>query len=214
MKSPIEKKKGIPLIISGASGTGKTTICRRLLEVLPNLKFAISHTTRPRRKTDVGGRDYFFVSKTEFEEMKSRNEFLEWANINDNLYGTTFDSIKNCQDNSEIFIVELDVQGAESLRTLNFQGAYIFILPPSLEELESRLRNRNSETEESIKQRMERGKKEIQGCLKYNFLLTNHDVEETVRTLISIATAEKYSTPQFVPGSSDIQALIYPEEKD
>ncbi len=202
------------MIISGPSGTGKTTICQRLLEVLPNLKFAISHTTRSRRKTDVGGRDYFFVSESEFEEMRNRNKFLEWANINGNLYGTTFESIKICQDNSEIFIVELDVQGTESLRKAKFKGVYIFILPPSLEELEFRLRSRKSETEESIQQRMETGRKEIKKCLKYNFLLTNHDVEETVQTLISIATAEKYRTPQFVPVSADIQALIYPEEKD
>lgn len=202
------------MIISGPSGAGKTTICQRLLKVLPNLGFAVSHTTRSQRKTDVSGRDYYFISKTEFEEMKSRNEFLEWAKINDNLYGTTLDSIKNCQNNSEMFIVELDVQGAESLRKLNFQGVYIFILPPSLEELESRLRGRKSETEASIQQRMETGRKEIKKCLKYNFLLTNHDIEETVQTLTSIATAEKYRTPQFIPVSPDIQELLFPEAKD
>jgi len=214
MKTPKVKKKGIPIILSGPSGTGKTTICRRLLEELPNLKFTVSHTTRSRRKTDVGGRDYFFISKAEFEKMIAGNEFLEWANINGNLYGTTFESIKNCQENSEVFIVELDVQGTESLHKLEFKGAYIFLLPPSLVELESRLRSRNSENEESIKQRMETGRKEIKECLKYNFILTNHDVEETVEALISIVNAEKYRTPQFVPASADIQALLYPEEKD
>ena len=202
------------MIISGPSGTGKTTICRRLLEKLPNLEFAVSHTTRPRRKTDVGGRDYFFVSVAEFEEMIKRNEFLEWANINGNFYGTTFDSIKKCQENSDIFIVELDVQGAESLHKLNFPGAYIFIIPPSLEELESRLRNRATETEESINQRMENARIEIKGCLKYNFILTNHEVEETVDALISIVNAEKYRTPQFFPSSPDIQALLIPKEQD
>lgn len=213
MKLPTRKKKGIPVILSGASGTGKTTICRRLLEKLPNLDFAVSHTTRHRRKTDVGGRDYHFVSESEFKEMVKRDEFLEWADINGNLYGTSFESVKTCQKNSEIFIVELDVQGAESLHKLNFQGAYIFILPPSLEELESRLRNRKSETEESIQQRLKIGKMEIKGCLKYNFVITNHVVEETVDILISILNAEKHRTPQFVPESADIQALLCPEEK-
>lgn len=210
---PPEKKRGIPLIISGPSGAGKTTLCRKLLEKLPNLNFTVSHTTRPRRKTDVGGRDYFFVSETEFEEIKNRNEFLEWADINGNFYGTTFESIKKCQENSEVFIVELDVQGAESLHKLNFHGAYIFILPPSLEVLETRLRTRKSETEESLQQRLARGIQEIKGCLKYNFILTNHDVEETVDNLISIVNAEKFRTPQYVPASADLQALFCIEEK-
>ncbi len=213
MKLPIEKNKCVTLILSGASGTGKTTICHRLLEKLPKLKFAVSHTTRPRRKTDVNGRDYFFVSRPEFEEMEKRGEFLEWATINDHLYGTTFNSVEKCQEDSKIFIIELDVQGAESLHKIKFPGAYVFILPPSLEELESRLRGRNSETEESIKQRMARGRNEIKGCLAYDYILTNYDVEDSVDNIISIMNGEKYRASLFTPASPDIQALLNSKEK-
>ena len=201
------------LIISGASGTGKTTICRRLLKRLPNLKFAVSHTTRPQRETDVDGQDYFFVSESEFKEKIDRGEFLEWATINDNLYGTTFDSVKKFSEDSEFFIIELDVQGAESLQKLNFPGAYVFILPPSLEVLESRLRARNTETEDKIKQRLERGVMEIKGCRAYDYIVTNYDVEKSVDTIVSIFNAEKFKSFRFVPASADIQALLNPKEQ-
>ena len=208
------QKKCSTLILSGASGTGKTTICHRLMEKLPDLKLAVSHTTRPRRKTDVDGRDYFFVSESEFEEIKKNGGFLEWANINNNLYGITFDSVKKCQENSEVFIIELDVQGAKSLRKLDFPGTYVFILPPSLEELESRLRERRTETEEKIKQRLQRGIGEIKECLAYDYILTNHEIEESVDNIISIFHAEKFRASRFVPASADIQALLNPQEKD
>jgi len=214
MNSPVGKKKCVTLILSGASGTGKTTISRLLLEKLPGLKFAVSHTTRPPRKTDIEGRDYFFVSESEFEEMKKRGDFLEWATINGYLYGTTFNSVKQCQQNSEIFIIELDVQGAESLHKINFPGAYVFILPPSLEELESRLRKRNTETEDKIIQRMERGVREIKGCLKYDYILTNYEIEDSVDNIISIVNGEKFRTSLFIPASSDIKALLNSNEKD
>jgi guanylate kinase len=216
MKLNDEKNKCVTLILSGASGTGKTTICRRLLEKLPNLKFTVSHTTRPRRSTDVGGRDYFFISESEFEDMKIRGEFLEWATINDYSYGTSFDSIKKSQDNSEVLIIELDVQGVESLHKIDFDGVYVFILPPSLEELEARLRNRKTETEEKIKQRLKRGKEEIKGCLAYDYILTNYAIEDSVDSIISIVNGkgDKYKASNFVPESPGIKALLNYTEKD
>jgi guanylate kinase len=210
MKLNDEKSKCVTLILSGPSGTGKTTICRRLLEKLPNLKFTVSHTTRPRRSTDVGGRDYFFISEPEFEDMKIRGEFLEWATINDYSYGTSFDSIKQSQDSSEVLIIELDVQGVQSLHKINFEGVYVFILPPSLEELEARLRNRKTETEEKIRQRLERGKAEIKRCLTYDYILTNHGVEDSVDNIISIINGggENFKSSNFIPQSPDIKALL------
>lgn len=216
MNLPKGKNKCVTLILSGASGTGKTTICRRLLEKLPNLKFTVSHTTRPRRSTDVGGRDYFFISESEFKDMKIRGEFLEWATINDYSYGTSFDSIKQSQDNSEVLIIELDVQGVQSLRKINFEGVYLFILPPSLEKLEARLRNRKTETEEKIRQRLDRGKEEIKKCLTYDYILTNYGVEDSVDNIISIVNGngENFKASKFIPESPDIKALLNFTERD
>jgi guanylate kinase len=216
MKLNDEINKCVTLILSGASGTGKTTICRKLLEKLPNLKFTVSHTTRPRRSTDIGGRDYYFISEAEFEGMKIRGEFLEWATINDYSYGTSFDSVKKSQDNSEVLIIELDVQGVQALHKINFEGVYIFILPPSLKELEARLRNRKTETEEKIRQRLERGREEIKKCLTYDYILTNHGVEDSVDNIISIVNGcgENFESSKFIPESPDIKALLNYSEKD
>jgi guanylate kinase len=206
--------EGIVLILSSPSGAGKTTLCQRLMEKLPDLSFNISHTTRSPRKNEIDGKDYFFISEKQFQTMKERGDFLEWAIFSDNFYGTSFESIKFSREKGHDVILELDVQGAQTLRKLNFSGISIFILPPSIKELTDRLKSRGTESDEIVNQRLEIGIREIKGCLEYDYIVTNHDVEETVEALISIVNAEKCRTSQFVPGSADIQALLYPEEKD
>ena len=207
-------KEGIALILSSPSGAGKTTLCQRLMEKLPELRFNISHTTRSPRKNEIDGKDYFFISEKQFQTMRERGDFLEWAIFNDNFYGTSFEAIKLSREKGHDVILELDVQGAETLRKLNYPGISIFILPPSIKELTARLKNRATESDEIINQRLEIGIREIKGCLKYDYILTNHAVEESVENIISIINAEKLRTSRFVPESADIQALLFPEEKD
>jgi len=207
-KLSFQKEEEIALILSAPSGAGKTTLCNRLMEKLPDIKFTTSHTTRSPREEEIDGEDYFFVSETEFNKMKERGDFLEWARICDNLYGTAYQSIKNSHAKGQDFILELDVQGAKSLHEIKYPGVFVFILPPSLEELTARLKNRATESEETINRRLETGRKEIKQCLTYDYILTNCDVEETVDNLISIIKAEKCKTARFTPPAKDIQALL------
>jgi guanylate kinase len=207
-------KEGIVLVLSSPSGAGKTTLCKRLMERLPELRFNISHTTRSPRKNEIDGKDYFFISENQFQTMRERGDFLEWAMFNDNFYGTSFESIKVSREKGHDVVLELEVQGAETLRKLNYPGFSVFILPPSIEELTARLKSRGTESDEIINQRLEIGIGEIKGCLEYDYILTNHAVEESVQNIISIFNAEKLKTSRFVPESADIQALLFSEEKD
>lgn len=202
------------MILSGPSGTGKTTLCQRLMEKLPELKFNVSHTTRVPRKNEINGIDYHFISIHEFQTMLEHGDFLEWTNFNGNFYGTSLESLKNSRENGNDIILELDVQGAKNLNKLEFPGVFIFLIPPSIEELNSRLTNRGTESEAIIRQRMERAINEIKGCLKYDYILTSNEVEKSVSNIISIFRAEKLKASRFVPPSEDIRALLNVEEAD
>jgi guanylate kinase len=206
-------KEGIVLILSSPSGAGKTTLCQSLMKKLPELRLNISHTTRSPRENEIDGKSYFFISEKKFQTMRERGDFLEWAIFSDNYYGTSFESIKVSREKGHDVLLEIDAQGAETLRKLNYPGFSIFILPPSIKELTARLKNRGTESDEIINQRLEIGTREIKGCLEYDYILTNHTVEETVENIISIFNAEKLRTSRFVPESADIQALLFPEEK-
>ena len=153
--------KGFAIILSAPSGTGKTTTCNRLREKLPDLKFAVSHTTRTIRNGEKEGVDYIFISQKEFEDKIRNKDFLEWARVHDFYYGTSLQAADTLLKNGCDTLLELDVQGVETLREMQYQGIYILILPPSIEEMRSRLRKRGTNSEESIQQRIETGKKEI-----------------------------------------------------
>lgn len=200
------------MILSGPSGTGKTTLCKGLLEKLPELRYSVSHTTRSPRENETDGKDYYFISEKEFQAMQERGEFLEWANFNDNFYGTSFESIQKGRANGHDIILEVDVQGANTLRQLKYPGIFIFLLPPSIEELTSRLNTRGTETWEIIKKRIERASGEIKGSLAYDYVLTSHETEESVSNIISIFRAEKLKASRFVSPSAEIQALLNPQE--
>ena len=201
-------KAGLPIIISAPSGTGKTTTCKRLKERLPTLKIAISHTTRKIRDGELEGVDYYFVSNKEFEAKREKSQFLEWAQVHNEYYGTSLETIeKHCQKGFDI-LLELDVQGVNSLRKMDFEGVYILLLPPSIEEMTKRLRKRGTETEESIERRIKTGKEEIKSYKKYDYVITNFEVEETVESILSIVRAEKSSVIRYVPTSEDIKNIM------
>ncbi|MFQ5450698.1 MAG: guanylate kinase, partial [Nitrospinaceae bacterium] len=141
-----------------------------LLNRMPDLQFSISHTTRPPRDAEKNGRDYYFVSHQDFQKKIQRGEFIEWARICNDYYGTALDSIRKGLENGGDLLLELDVQGAATLRKNEFPGVYIFILPPSLHELETRLKKRATESEEKIRQRLEKGKEEIKMHGLYDYI--------------------------------------------
>ncbi len=202
------KQEGLPIIISAPSGTGKTTTCKQLKQRLPSLKIATSHTTRKIREGEWDGVDYHFITKEEFKAKKNNNAFLEWAQVHTEFYGTSFETIEKHQKNGFDILLELDVQGVDSLRKMDFQGVYILILPPSIEEMAKRLKNRGTETEESIERRLKTGKEEIKNYKKNDYLITNFEVEDTVESILAIVRAEKSRVYRYRPTSDDIKELL------
>ena len=184
-------QEGLPIIISAPSGAGKTTICQALAQRLPDLHFSVSHTTRKPRENEKEGVHYHFVSRETFLEMTDRSVFLEWAKIHDNYYGTVRKNIEDTLQKGKDLVLELDIQGVESLRALKYEGMYVFILPPSLEELEHRLTRRGTESGDQIQRRLEVGKNEIAQSHLYDYVVTNVNVDESVDTLMAIIRAEK-----------------------
>ena len=201
-------KAGLPIIISAPSGTGKTTTCKRLKERFPALKIAISHTTRKIRDGELEGVDYYFISNKEFEAKREKNQFLEWAKVHTEYYGTSFETIEKHRQKGFDILLELDIQGVNSLRKMDFEGVYILLLPPSIEEMTKRLRKRGTETEESIERRIKTGKEEIKSYKKYDYIITNFEVEETVDSILAIVRAEKSSVIRYVPTSEDIKDIM------
>ena len=200
--------KGFALILSAPSGTGKTTTCRVLREKLPDLKISVSHTTREIRKGEKEGLDYTFISQQEFEEKIKNKDFLEWAQVHNFYYGTSIQGIDKSLESGHDTLLELDVQGVESLRAMDYQGIYILILPPSIKEMEARLNKRGTDSEDRIRQRVETGKEEIKKYKMYDYVITNHVVEDTVNAILSILQAEKVRSPHYRPASPDIEALL------
>ena len=205
------QSNGIIFILSAPSGTGKTTVCKLLTQKLPDLKFSISHTTREPRNGEVEGTDYHFTSKKEFEEKIERGEFLEWAKVFKNYYGTAFESVDRHHLNGDDVLIELDVQGAQSLRAIHYKAVFIFMMPPSLEVLETRLKNRETESASIIQERLKISEKEMQLSPLYDYILTNVDVEETTDHLLSIITAEHFRKEHYKPHSPDPDNLINDE---
>ena len=199
---------GIVFILSAPSGTGKTTVCKMLKQELPELKFSVSHTTREARDGETEGVDYYFISQTDFEKKIGRGEFLEWAKVHKHCYGTALATINHHRQKGEDVLIELDVQGAKTLRDMCYKAVFIFMLPPSLEELEARLKKRNTESKNTFKERIEVGKTEIKQLALYDYILTNSDLGETTENLISIIKAERCRKELYQPPSPDLGNLL------
>ena len=182
--------KGILFVISAPSGTGKTSLIRRLLEEVEGLAFSVSYTTRPPRPGEVQGKDYHFVSKEEFLRRAEEGFFLEWAEVHGDLYGTPWESLRLSDD--EDLILDLDPQGARRVKDLRGDAVLIFVVPPSMEELERRLRERGKDPEEAIKERLADAQKELDQIHLYDYIVINDRFEEALRRLSSIVLAERY----------------------
>jgi len=207
------KQEGISFILSAPSGTGKTTVCGILRQKIPELKHAISHTTRPSRPGEKNGTDYYFVSKPEFKAMIDRGEFLEWAVYHNNYYGTALETVDTIRRDGSDILLELDVQGVETLRNKKFAGIFILLIPPSIGELGKRLRGRSTEPEEAIQKRIETGKQEIVKYPLYDYVITNHESKKTVTDIMAIIRAENCRSSRYRPTAPDIEILLTPKVK-
>jgi guanylate kinase len=183
-------QKGLLVVISGPSGAGKGTICKALLEE-NDFWLSVSATTRQPRKSEVDGVNYYFLSKEDFEERISKNDFLEYAEVYGNYYGTPKSKALEAIDNGNDVILEIDIQGALKVKESYPEGVFIFILPPSMEELKKRIINRGSETPESLMTRFKSAYKEINYVSKYNYAVVNDTVEEAVKKIHGIMVAER-----------------------
>jgi guanylate kinase len=178
-------------IISAPSGSGKSTLVHRLLASDPGLVFSISYTTRPPRATETNGVDYNFISRKDFEERLGRGEFLEYAEVFGNYYGTNRETFESATHQGKDLVLDIDVQGARQLKVAIPQAISIFVLPPSRDVLEQRLRSRSQDSEEVIQRRLRGAAEEVQNYTQYDFVLINRDIEEASARLASIVEAER-----------------------
>jgi len=186
----LSSKKGLLIVLSGPSGVGKGTICKKLIEYF-NAWYSVSVTTREKRNGEIEGKDYFYVSKEEFEEKIRDNDFLEYAIYNNNYYGTLKSKINEKLDNNIDVFVEIEVNGAKNIKNIYKDSVLIYILPPSLEELKERLIERNTEDEETINKRMQITKKELKEIDIYDYVIVNDDLEIAIDKVKNIIESEK-----------------------
>lgn len=186
------QRRGLMFILSSPSGAGKTTISRMLLERDPEIKLSVSATTRPIREGEVDGRDYHFVSREQFDQMVENSEFLEWATVFSNSYGTPKAQVKAGLREGQDYLFDIDWQGTQQLyQKMETDVVRVFILPPSLEELQRRLTGRGTDSAEVIKARMDRARAEISHWDGYDYVVVNDDVESCYAQVCEILHAER-----------------------
>jgi guanylate kinase len=185
-------RRGLMLVLSSPSGAGKTTLSRRLLEADPAVQLSVSATTRPQRPAEVDGRDYHFVDRARFDEMVGNGELLEWAEVFGNRYGTPRGPVEEALARGHEVLFDIDWQGTQQLRDkVSKDFVSVFLLPPSVPELERRLTTRAQDSDEVIRARMAKASDELSHWAEYDYVLINHDVDETFDQLQAILTAER-----------------------
>ncbi|UCG79556.1 MAG: guanylate kinase [Nitrospirota bacterium] len=185
-------KRGNLIVVSAPSGAGKTTLCRMLCDRIDGIEHSVSFTTRTPREGEQNDIDYSFIDVDEFREMINRNEFLEWAEVHGNYYGTSRIRIDEKRGSGADIIMDIDTQGARQLMEKLADATYIFVLPPSPEELESRLRGRGTESEEVISMRLRKAREEISDFDRYEYVIINDSLEQAVEELRCIVQARRY----------------------
>jgi len=178
-------------VISGPSGSGKSTLIREVRQKVPALGYSISHTSRPPRGQERNGVEYHFVTKDKFQKMIDHGDFVEWAEVYQDFYGTSVTSLKGQITLGLDVIMDIDVQGARNIKDHFKTAILIYVLPPSLEILEKRLRERGTDDEKSIRMRLKKTAKEIKNCVSYDYLLFNDKLDQAVEELKSILVAER-----------------------
>ena len=185
------RERGTLFIVSAPSGAGKTTICKRISEQLDDLKTSVSFTTRKARRGEVDGEDYIFITEKRFRNMISKGEFVEWAEVHGNLYGTSRKGLEKIIASGYDVILDIDTQGARQIKKTYGNGVFIFILPPSMTELRNRLEKRMSNTREDRERRLKRAVEEIREYKMYDYVIVNDLLTSSLRKFESIVLAER-----------------------
>ena len=197
-------RHGVALVVSGPSGAGKSTICRQLLANRPNMRFSVSCTTRVPRAGETDGVDYHFLSRPEFAAKVAAGEFLEHAEVHGNFYGTLRAGVEPCLRRGDDVLLDIDVQGARQVRQnsnaagMGDQYTFVFLAPPSLAELERRLRGRQTDAEAVIVRRLASAQREIAAWREYDFLVINDEIPRAVGEMTAILDARRCATPAWI----------------
>jgi guanylate kinase len=203
------ERRGLMLVLSSPSGAGKTTLARRLLEQEPGLAMSVSYTTRKKRKGEVEGEDYYFVDRDTFAAMRDRDEFLEWAVVFDNLYGTSRKAVEQALAKGRDVLFDVDWQGADKLcDEAKGDVVTVFILPPSGQALEERLNERAEDPPEIVRRRMLGASSEIQHWKSYDYVIVNQDVDEAVAAVRAILAAERVRRSRLTGLKDFVQSLL------
>lgn len=199
------EKVAFPVVVSGPSGVGKTCLCQGVLADCGDVVYSVSATTRARREDEVDGRDYHFVDPGRFRAMVEAGELLEWAEVHGDLYGTPRSSVLPFLAKGNIVIMDLDVQGGLSMRKVFPGGVFVFVVAPSFEILEERLRKRRTESEEALRTRLRNAREEMKFRKYYDYLVVNDDLDGALGELKSIIAAEKCSMLRLFPGEREVE---------
>lgn len=211
MSAPMEtiNRRGLMLVLSSPSGAGKTTIARRVLGEDPGITASISHTTRARRPGEVDGKDYHFIDKQTFTQMRDEKAFLEWALVFDNFYGTTRAPVDEALAQGRDVLFDVDWQGADSLREQAKDDVVsVFVLPPTAGALEERLKARAQDSDDVVVRRMAGASNEIQHWSDYDYVLVNFDVEQSVAAVHAVLAAERLKRTRLTGLDSFVQGLL------
>lgn len=191
---PLTKRQGIIFILSAPSGAGKTTLYNNLREIYPEIGLSVSCTTRARRRGEISGRDYRFISEREFEALKARGAFAEWAKVHDYFYGTPKKPLDRAVEAGRDIFLDIDVQGARKIKQAYPQAVAVFVLPPSLAELKRRLSARGTDGRAIIARRLANARGEMGEIIQYDYYVVNREVRAAVKTLSAIVEAERART--------------------
>lgn len=186
---------GITWVLAAPSGTGKTTLCREVLERDAHVTLSVSHTTRPKRPEEEEGRHYHFVDATEFDRLVAADAFLEHAEYNDHQYGTSWAAIDAGVSNGRDMLLEIEVQGARQVRERLPEVRLIFVLPPSMRALEQRLQNRGTDSQQAIRRRIDAARPEIGELSRFDYAVTNRELNQCVEEILAIIRAERSCDP-------------------